>query len=199
MGGQTMGRCRGRRRGARGRAPRNEWTGREAKPGPEPKPRSRPFLRRQFLGLPSGAPLAGTALVSTLAVTAPTPAAAQVFIGSNRSVTFTNNRDYIFVGTSVFVDAFGTGAFIDLTNRGNLAVAGIDSRAVFARSTEPVSAITIPIPATSPPPGSGDSEFSGAHMTATAPPPSSTAATSRRSESTRTAFSVAPTSATAMS
>lgn len=76
--------------------------------------------------------LAGTALVSTLMATAPTPASAQaIIIGSNAPVTFTRNSNCVFVGTCLAVTTFGNGASINLTNNGNLAVAGPSASAIF--------------------------------------------------------------------
>lgn len=74
--------------------------------------------------------LAGTALVSTLMVAAPTLASAQTLIISNFPVNFTNKRDCILPGTCVAIVTFGTGASINFTNTGDLAVLGVTASAI---------------------------------------------------------------------
>ena len=71
--------------------------------------------------------LAGTALVSTLAVAMPAPASAQqaVNIVSVFPVNVTNNDDCIFIGTCASIITGGIGASINFTNRGDFATAGI--------------------------------------------------------------------------
>jgi len=87
--------------------------------------------------------LAGTALVSTLMMAAPTPASAQALIISNSPVTFTNTHDCIFAGSCVAIVTFGTGASINFTNTGDLAVLGVTASAIYNATASPLSPITI--------------------------------------------------------
>ncbi len=58
-------------------------------------------------------------------------------------VTFTNTHDCIFAGSCVAIMTFGTGASINFTNTGDLAVLGVTASAIYNATASPLSPITI--------------------------------------------------------
>ena len=90
--------------------------------------------------------LAGTALVSTLIASSPTPTLAQqaVFIpASPFPVTVTNNQNCVFPGTCALIGTVGIGASIDFTNTGNFATIGLGAIGITTNSAALGGSITV--------------------------------------------------------
>jgi autotransporter-like protein/autochaperone domain-containing protein len=91
--------------------------------------------------------LAGTALVSTLFIgtlLAPTPASAQQAVSillSPNPVTVDNANDCIFDGNCIEITTNGDGAFIDLTNSGNLTAGLFGILTATAGPNSPISIV----------------------------------------------------------